>query len=158
MEVPIMKKGIFVSIASIVALTLVTSAALAWGGPGYARGGGYGPGYGYSALPNLTPEQSSKIQALQQEHLKDIAPLQEQLWKKRTEMRELWLSQNPDEAKIAALQKDMLNLSGKLQDKSTVYRLEVRKILTPEQYAQLGVRGAGMGRGMGMMGGRMGRW
>jgi Spy/CpxP family protein refolding chaperone len=115
-----------------------------------------GPGYGTPAIPNLTAEQSSKIQALQKAHLDEIAPLQEDLFKKRTELRSLWLTQNPDQAKITALQKEILNLQSKLQEKGTNLSLEIRKLLTPEQQAQMAVFGPGMGRGMGKMG-RMGR-
>jgi Spy/CpxP family protein refolding chaperone len=118
-----------------------------------------GPGYGTPAIPNLTAEQSSKIQALQKTHLDETTPLQQDLLKKKTELRSLWLSQNPDQAAITAKQKEILNLQTNLQEKGTNFRLETRKLLTPEQQAQLGTFGYGMGfgPGMGKMG-RMGRW
>jgi Spy/CpxP family protein refolding chaperone len=134
----------------------MATAALAWG-PGFGRGSGMGPGYGTPAIPNLTAEQSSKIQVLQKSHLDEITPLQQDLLKKKTELRSLWLTQNPDQAKITALQKDILNLLTKLQEKGTNISLEIRKVLTPEQQAQLATYGPGFGPGMGKMG-RMGRW
>ena len=149
-----MKKTIIIGLSLVLGLALMATVALAWG-PG--RGYGMGPGYGTPAIPNLTAEQSSKIQALQKAHLDEIAPLQEDLFKKRTELRSLWLTQNPDQAKITALQKEILNLQSKLQEKGTNLSLEIRKLLTPEQQAQMAVFGPGMGRGMGKMG-RMGRW
>jgi Spy/CpxP family protein refolding chaperone len=94
---------------------------------------------------------------LQKAHLDEIAPLREELFKKSTELRSLWLIQNPDQAKITALQKEILNLNSKLQEKGTNLRLEIRKVLTPEQQAQMSLYGPGMGRGMGKMG-RMGQW
>jgi Spy/CpxP family protein refolding chaperone len=148
-----MKKTIIIGLSLVLGLALMATVALAWG-PG--RGYGMGPGYGTPAIPNLTAEQSSKIQALQKAHLDEIAPLQEDLFKKRTELRSLWLTQNPDQAKITALQKEILNLQSKLQEKGTNLSLEIRKLLTPEQQAQMAVFGPGMGRGMGKMG-RMGR-
>ena len=74
-------------------------------------------------------------------------------------------TQNPDQAAIKAKQKEIFNLQTQLQEKATSFRLEVRKVLTPEQLAQLPAivsQGAGFGHhGMGfgppMMGPR-GRW
>lgn len=153
-----MKGKLLIGMFAVLAVALVASAALA--GPGYGRGAGYGYGYGYGIHPvaNLTPEQSTKIQAIQQGHLKEIAPLQQQLLAKKMELRACWLSQNPDQAKINALQKDILNLSTRIQEKATNARLEMRKVLTPQQQAQLTAYGQGMGYGMGRKGGRMVRW
>jgi len=52
-----------------------------------------------------------------------------------------------------------LDLRSKLQEKGTNFRLEISKLVTPEQQAQIGTFGYGMGfgPGMGKMG-RMGRW
>jgi zinc resistance-associated protein len=152
-----MKKNILIGIVVVFALALVASAAMAWN-PGYGRGEGYGPGYGNPPISNLTPEQATKIQAIREAQFKDIAPLQQQLFAKKTELRGLWLSQNPDQAKINALQKDILNIRAQLQEKTTNARFEMRKVLTPEQQAQLSLYGPGMGYGMGRMGGRMARW
>jgi zinc resistance-associated protein len=149
-----MKKTTIIALSLTLALALIATAALAWG-PG--RGYGMGPGYGYPAIPNLTAEQSSQIQALQKAHMDEITPLQQDLLKKKTELRSLWLSPTPDQAKITALQKEILNLQAKITEKGTNLKLEIRKVLTPEQQAQLSVYGSGMGRGMGKMG-RMGRW
>lgn len=149
-----MKKNIIVGMVAVFAMALVASAALA--GPGFGRGMGYGSGYGVPPVSNLTTEQSTKIQALQQANLKEVTPLQEQLYAKKTEVRTLWSSQTPDQGRIIALQKDILNINAKLQEKSTNARFEMRKILTPEQQAQLTLSGPGMG--MGGKGGRMGRW
>lgn len=153
-----MKKTTITALSLTLALALMATAALARC-PGYSGGYGMGPGYGTPAIPNLTAEQSSKIQALQKAHLDEIAPLREERFKKSTELRSLWLSQNPDQAAITAKQKEILNLQTQLQEKGTNFRLETRKLLTPEQQAQLGTFGYGMGfgPGMGKMG-RMGRW
>jgi len=149
-----MRKKTIIGVGLVLAVALMTTVAFAWG-PG--RGMGWGPGYGYPAIPNLTAEQSSKIQALQKAYLDETAPLQQDLLKKKAELRSLWLSPKPDQAKITALQKEILNLESKIAEKGTNLRLEIRKILTPEQQAQLSIYGPGMGRGMGKMG-RMGRW
>jgi len=151
-----MKAKVFGILMAVIVLAFLTSVAMAKG-PGYGWGMGYGPGYGVLPVSNLTPEQASKIQSIQQAYLKEIAPLQQQILAKRTELRAAWLSPNPDQAKINALQKDILNLSAKIQEKSTNARLEIRKVLTPEQQAQLAVYGPGIGYGKGKMA-RMGWW
>ncbi|MGQ9638550.1 MAG: Spy/CpxP family protein refolding chaperone [Thermodesulfobacteriota bacterium] len=150
-----MKKKRIIGVGLVLAVALVATVAFA-GGMGRGFGPGYGIGYSYPAIPNLTAEQSSKIQALQKAYLDEITPLQQDLLKKKTELRGLWLSPNPDQTKITALQKEILNLQAKITEKSTNLKLEIRKVLTPEQQAQLSVYGSGMGRGMKM--GRMGRW
>ena len=149
-----MKKTTIIGLSLVMVVALMATAAFAWG-PG--RGYGMGPGYGTPAIPNLTAEQSSQIQVLQKAHLDEIAPLREELFKKSTELRSLWLSQNPDQAAITAKQKEILNLQTKLQEKGTNFRLEISKLLTPEQQAQLATYGSGFGPRMGKMG-RGGRW
>ena len=153
-----MKKTIIALTLALV-ITMGTTAAMA-GGPGYGWGSGYnsqGPAYGTAGIPNMTPERSTKIQALQKAHLNEMTPLQQELLRKRSELRSLWLTQTPDQAKITALQKEILNLQSQIQEKGTNFNLEVRKALTPEQQAQMASFGPGMGWGKGRMG-RMARW
>jgi zinc resistance-associated protein len=148
-----MKRNILIGMVAVFAVVMITSAAMAWG-PGWGRGQGYGQQYGCPLVSSLTPEQTSRIQTIQQANFQEISPLREQLFAKRTELRNLWLTQNPDQAKITALQKDMLNIRAQLQEKSNTARLEIREVLTPEQQAQIAAYGPGMSK----MGGRMGRW
>lgn len=82
-----MKKNIFIGMVAVFAVVAIASAALA--GPGYGRGAGYGAGYGNPAISNLTPEQATKIQAIREAQFKDIAPLRQQLFAKKTELRGL---------------------------------------------------------------------
>lgn len=147
-----MKRTIILALSLVVlAVGVATSSVMAgpWGAGFY----GYGTGYGVPAIPNLTAEQSSKIQALQKAYLDETAPLQQQLLAKRTELRSLWLNPKPDQAKITALQKEILNLQSKITEKATNLRLEIRNVLTPEQQAQLALYGPRFGKM-----GRMGRW
>lgn len=150
----------------VVALSLSAGVAMAqgWGrGPGNgpsAYGPGSGPGYGargaWGPGVNLTPEQNQKVQALQESFLKQTLPLRNEMQIKQLELRTLWAQTNPDQAKILAKQKEINALRGQLQEKGTQNRLEMRKILTPEQQAQLGANGPGFGPGYGMRGGMMG--
>jgi Spy/CpxP family protein refolding chaperone len=151
-EVISMKKTMIIGLSLVLGLALVATVALAWG-PGFGppgRGFG-GPAYGVPPIPNLTTEQSAQIQALRDGFLKEIEPLQKDLYTKRTELRTLWSSPNPDQAAIAAKQKEIFNLQSQLQEKATNLGLEIRKVLTPEQLAQLPAfsQGAGFGSGAG---------
>ena len=146
-----MKKTIVIGLSLVLGLALVATVALAWGpgfGPGFGRGFG-GPAYGSPPIPNLTAEQSAQIQALRDGFLKEIEPLQKELYPKGQELRSLWQSPNPDQTAIAAKQKEISNLQSQLQEKATSLGLEIRKVLTPEQLAQLPAAGRGFGPGMG---------
>jgi len=98
---------------------------------------------------NLSDDQAVKIQALRETHLKNIAPIQDQLFSARNELRLLWNQPKPNADEITAKQQDMDALRIQLREKVTHHLLEVRELLTPEQQARLAVTGPGMGRGMG---------
>ena len=161
-----MMKTTIVGLGLILVLALVATVALAWG-PGFGPGFGWGfrgPAFGVPPIPNLTGEQSAQIQALRDGFLKEIEPLQKELYAKGQELRKLWSTQNADPATIKAKQNEISDLRSQLQDKATNLGLEIRKVLTPEQLSQLPAfsQGAGFGHhGMGfgppMMGPR-GRW
>ena len=146
-----MKKTTIVGLGLILVVALVATVALARGpgfGPGFGRGFG-GPAYGIPPIPNLTAEQSAQIQALRDDFLKEIEPLQKGLLSKRTELRSLWSDPNSDPAAITAKQKEIWDLQSKLQEKAASLGLEIRKMLTPEQIAQLPAFGPGPGFGPG---------
>jgi zinc resistance-associated protein len=157
-------KKVMTIVAVIALAAVVASPAMAYRG----MGGGYGSGPGNIADIaaarglNLTAEQTEKINAMRAAHLKDMQPLQDQMVTKSRELRTLWLATTPDQEKINALQKEVRNLRDQLTDRMTGYRLEARKILTPEQLAKV-QSDYGMGRGMarggaGMWGGHASGW
>ena len=127
--------------------TLVLVVVLAMPVFAYNRGWGKGRGIGIGPegrqapccenIPNLTPEQSAKLKELREQHDKEILPLKNELTAKRAELRNLWSQSDPDEAAIKAKEQEINDLRNKLQDKMTGHRLEVGKIFTPEQRAQL---------------------
>jgi len=161
----------FLAIASL-------AMAQGWGkGPGCRMGLGpsadvYGP-MGPGAGLNLTAEQIPKMQALQESYFKETMPLRNELMSKQLEMQGLWLQTDLDQEKILAKQKEISALKSQLQEKAIKHRLDVRKILTPEQQAQMGAfpggrggwgpgcdmrGGFGRGYGMGMGYGSCPRW
>lgn len=166
-----MKKTFVTGLALVLGLTLAVSVALAWGpgfGPRFARGFG-GWASGVPPIPDLTAEQSAQIQALRDDFQKEIEPLQEELYTKGAELRDLWLSSDPDQAALFAKQQEISQLQTGLWEKATILGLGIRKVLTAEQLAQLPAfsqdasfgPGPGFGPGMGpgrRMMGPMGRW
>ncbi len=132
-----MKKTIIIGLILTLALALV-GAALAFG-PGFGPGAGRfgGPANCVPPIPNLTAEQSAQIQALRDGFLKENESPREELYAKMTELRNLWHSPNPDQAAITAKRTELASLQAQLQDKAASLRLEISKVLTPEQLAQL---------------------
>lgn len=135
-------------------------------GPGYGRGTGegMGPGSGpcyyrdaaWTKL-NISDEQKTKIEALQLAHQKEIRPIREKMFDKSVELRRTWLQADPDKDKIFALQKEVRVLRDQLEDKATAQKLEIRKLLTPEQQEKLANFGWGRGKGFGPRGGMRGQ-
>ena len=136
--------------ALIVGLTLAAMTGTAFAaGPGYGFGKNVNcPGYGDRL--NLTQEQRTNLNELKERNWKDTVALRNEMQTKRLELRTLWSAPDPDRSKILAKQKELNALRDQLQAKLTDSRLEARKILTPEQAAQIGTFRGGMGfRGMG---------
>jgi zinc resistance-associated protein len=158
-----MKRLVTLALGLALLGVAATSNAGPWGGgPGMGPGrggGGPGMGMGYGMNPymatqlGLTPEQTSQLQSMRDEHFKVVAPLQESLFSKRQELRLMWASPTPDPGQIATKQKEITQLQGQIQEMGTAYQLEVRKVLTPEQQEKfasfMGGRGFGPGQGMG---------
>jgi len=154
-----MKKLVLVTM--VVAMgVLLTLPAFAFGSrDGRCSGGGKGDGYcNKAALSklNLSDEQKTKIEALQTAHLKDVRPLREKMFDKSAELRKEWLQANPDKNKINAIQKEIRVLRDSLEDKATSFKLEIRKLLTPEQNEKLANSHWGKGSGFKPRGGMRG--
>jgi len=154
-----MKKATLTVMAVLFVAAIATSAfAFGWG-----RGPGYGPcgrgDFGGPAGLNLAPEQTAKFKEMGEAQSKELKPLQEKMFTKRDEIRKLWLEATPNQAAIAAAQKEMRSLRDQIQDKTTAFRLDAMKTLTPEQQGKLRTsfseQGSGPGCGMGR-GGRGG--
>ena len=114
----------------VVLMVIFAGTALA--GPG---GRGMGQGYGMGSCPyataNLTADQTAQLQTLRESFLKEVSPLQSEMFAKRSEMRTLWAASNPNDGNISTLQKDLLELQGKMQERRPQFNLECRKIVNP---------------------------
>ncbi len=150
-----MKKTLL-TLTAVVAGLLLTTQAFAWG-PGSGKGRGYGPNRdAVMERLNLTDEQKTKIEALQDAHAQDTKPLREKIFDKSVQLRRLWLEANPDRNKITGAQQELRALRNEMEDKVTALRLETRKVLTPEQNEKLANTGWGRGTGFGPRGGMRG--
>ncbi|HOX16459.1 MAG TPA: Spy/CpxP family protein refolding chaperone [Smithellaceae bacterium] len=147
-------KKLTLTLTAVALGLLLTSQAFAWG-PG--KGRGYGPcrEAGLERL-NLTDDQKAKIEALQDADDKATKPLREKTFDKAVELRKLWLQANPNKDKITAVQKELRTLRNEMEDKTTALKLEIRKVLTPEQNEKLANSGWGRGPGFGPRGGMRG--
>ena len=151
-------KKVTLTVMAVLFVAAVATSAFAFG---WGRGPGYGPcGRGDFAGPaglNLTPEQTAKFKEMRVAQWNEMKPLREQMFAKRDEIRKLWLEPSPDQAKIEAAHKEMRSLRDQIQDKTTAFRLDALKTLTPEQQDKIrssfSERGFGPGRGMGPGGG-----
>ncbi len=151
-----MKKATKWTMTAMVLLFMAVIATSAFGfGWGRGPGFGYGPCgdfTGYSGL-ELTADQKAQLAAMRDAQFKEIAPLREQMFAKRDEVRKLWLEPTPDKARILAAQKEMRTLRDQMQDQMTAFRLDALKVLTPEQQEKIksavSGRAFGPGRGMG---------
>lgn len=160
------KLAVFTAIAILLAASGLAMAQ-GWGpgpGPGHSMGygprgfgpGDWGPGMGpgkWAPGLNLTAEQVQKMNSLRESHFKETLPLRNEIMTKELELRTLWSQPNPDQDKILAKQREINHLRAQIQEKSIRHRLEMRKILTPEQQAQWRAFGYGRGTGKGMHGG-----
>ena len=147
-----MKRRIII-VAGLLLVGLIATAALAHGG-GRGHGGwfcdGKGMMKGFYGL-NLTADQTAKMDALRDNHGKEVQPLRDKMFAKRTELRALWLETNPDPGKINAAQKEVHFLRDQMEEKQTAFRLSALKLLTPEQKAEMqkSYQGRGFGRDKG---------
>ncbi|MBM4287344.1 MAG: periplasmic heavy metal sensor [Deltaproteobacteria bacterium] len=130
----------------ILVLGLSLGLALsAWAGP-KGKGGGHGMGMWEDCCPmgpgmgmgmqhgrgmggmQLTPDQAAKVFDLRHKFMNDTAELRKQMMVKRAELGELWRTKDPDQAKIAAKQKEINALRDQLQEKGLALKMDMRQI------------------------------
>ena len=102
-------------------------------------------------IPNLTSEQTSKIQKLQLNFQKEMLKSRTHLQTKQLELQTL-LNDNAEEKTIDAKIDEIAKIRTELMKKGISHRREVRKILTDEQKAYFDLRGFGSGYGNGWRG------
>ena len=129
-------------------------------GVAYAFAKGADPGSGHTwgrcseggdsgKTSSLTPEQRTQLQEMRRKFHDETSQLRESIFSKRQELRSLWSDPNADPKVIINKEKEVRELQDQMQDKMVQFKLEARKVLTPEQLSQFGERGMGPGFGHG---------
>jgi Spy/CpxP family protein refolding chaperone len=83
-------------------------------------------------IPDLTPEQTAKIQKLRIDHQKTILALQPDLKTKRLELRQMMM-EGADQKKLEAKIDELAKAGADFQKKRLAHRNEIRSLLTDEQ-------------------------
>lgn len=99
---------------------------------GHMMGPGYGPMMGYrngSAYGDLSEEDYKKLEAANEKFFEQTRDLRENLDEKRFALEKEWAQENPDTAKIKALQADVSKLRTDFDAKAVEHELEVRKMM-----------------------------
>lgn len=119
----------------MISFALVCKAEAQWGRGRCGMGQGFSPDY-FQGL-NLTQDQTAKINNLRSEFFKDTVSLRSDVYAKKLELNNLLLEQVPDHEKAKKIQDELFDLKKKLAQKRLQCQIEAKKILTPEQIAQL---------------------
>lgn len=98
-----------------------------------------GAGFLEDSFPGiaLNQDQKTSIQNVRKQFFKDTVSLKSDIYKKRLELKILLIDLSPDAEKAINIQDEMFDLKKQLAHKKLLSKLEVKKILTPEQVAQL---------------------
>jgi zinc resistance-associated protein len=101
-----MKKSIAI-LMTLAVMAVFASLAL-------ARGGGPGYGYGWQA----SPQQQAEWNQARAKFLEDTVELRQQMVAKRTELAKLYSQESPDQARIKAVQSEMIDLRSAIAKKA----------------------------------------
>ncbi len=82
---------------------------------------------------NLNPEQRARLQELREAYLRDTLVWRNELIIKRFDLRDLLRNPQADTSQILAKQREISQLEAKIQERTILYHLEIRQVLTPEQ-------------------------
>jgi Spy/CpxP family protein refolding chaperone len=82
---------------------------------------------------DLSQEQRKSLELIQQAFFRDAQVLRAQLFTRRLELRELFVSPTIKMELIRAKNSEIIELESKQEEKSVEYLIKVRNLLTPEQ-------------------------
>lgn len=127
-----MKK--FYGVVVAVFLLLFATSVFAFG-PG---GGAFG--HGPRGI-DLSKDQQDRMWQLKEKFNSDTSSLRYEMFQKRNELRTLYADPKATDAAILAKEKEVNALMQKMHDRMVRFKLDQRKIYTPEQLKQLAERG-----------------
>ena len=85
----------------------------------------------------LTPDQEATFRSLHADHKTSAAPIREKVKALRSEMRETWQEPELDEGNIMEISREIHRLKAELAELRISLRIDIHKILTPEQRDRL---------------------
>ncbi|MBN1277786.1 MAG: periplasmic heavy metal sensor [Deltaproteobacteria bacterium] len=146
-----MKKTIgIIGVIALIGIMVVPALAF---GPDWGKGkrmGGWGNNsradcpYGAALSGNnagITDEKRTELSALYQKFYDDTAQIRSEISAKRTEMRTVWSTSEPDVERLRVLQKEINDLQYSVKQARLEFQLQAREI-----YPEIGI-GSGFGRG-----------
>jgi len=95
------------------------------------------PGEPRSLLPedlHLTKKQIEQMESTQDHYLRDMTALRNELLSKRYELRRLLSNSKSKASEIRSEQQEVFALESRIQERVLDYQLQVREILTPQQF------------------------
>ncbi|KPJ51851.1 hypothetical protein AMJ39_09190 [candidate division TA06 bacterium DG_24] len=107
------------------------------GGPMRMGGAGcpmYMGGPGCCAMLDLTEQQQKRLQEMRTASAEQMFEMKNELGKLRIDLRSLILSETPDQRKIERMIDQIGELQTKIMKQRVRNRLEMRNVLTPEQW------------------------
>ena len=130
-------------------VTALVGLALVFTLPLLAQKEGSGPCEKACGIPNVTPEQTAKMQKLMLEHQKALLPLQTALKTKQLELRQM-MFEKADQKSLETKIDELAKARADIQKKCLAQRNDVRGLLTDEQKKAFDQKCGGMGCGAGM--------
>ncbi|MBP1749751.1 MAG: Heavy-metal resistance [Deltaproteobacteria bacterium] len=127
----------FLGVVVAVFLVVFATSVFAFG-----PGGGFGPGpKGAGHGIDLSKDQQDKMWQLKEKFNSDTSSLRYEMFQKRNELRTLYADPKATDAAILAKEKEVNTLMQKMHDRMVRFKLDQRKIYTPEQLKKLADRG-----------------
>jgi Spy/CpxP family protein refolding chaperone len=83
---------------------------------------------------DTTDEQKEKINQLREQFRKDIEPLKSQRYEIMAELKLMWMARDVDYEKIRVKARAFHELVWKVMERNLEYKIELRSVLTKEQY------------------------
>lgn len=146
----------FLILLFMLALALIVPPAWAqWSGQRGTRSGhGHPPCWRPDDL-RMTPEQTERLKSVQSSYLSEIGRIRNDLVTKRYELRKLMSNPATKPHDVTRKQEEVFRLETRIQEKMVDYQLQVKEILTPQQferwrYQERSGHRMGPRRGMGM--------
>lgn len=150
-----MKKGLLITIVTLVLVGTISLSALAFGN-GRGQGFKQASDRGFFRELDLTSEQQQKLLAIRQDFQKETQSLRFDLQKKQLELRQLWSAESLNQNAIEAKEKEVTGLRVQLANKARVMQEKMKKVLTADQLKKWEAAGYNCNPGVGGRGPRGG--